>query len=98
MSLLYIKINLKWIIDLNVRARISKLSESVIEETVTPGKVIFICFFKKWHQKPNQEIIQIKLLHNIKNTCISKYIKNMKGKKLTGNNICQSYTQNYLYS
>ena len=56
MSLLYIIINLKWIIDLNVRARISKLSESFIEETVTPGKVIFICFLRNGTKSPIKKL------------------------------------------
>ena len=56
MPLLYIKINLKWIIDLNVRARISKLSASVIEETVTPAKVIFIFFLRNGTKSPIEKL------------------------------------------
>ena len=45
MSSLCTKINLKWIIDLNVRARITKFLENVIEETLCDlGKSKFLFF------------------------------------------------------
>lgn len=59
MSLLYIKINLKWIIDLNVRARISKRSESV-RRNCDSGKSDFHFFFEEMAPKAQSRNYKIK--------------------------------------